>query len=260
MYTHPSGPGKDIKIGCAIGAHESEERPMTNITTILIAVFTALIQAALAGRSILPPTPTPPPITITATPVEVTTTPTAIPTVPPTVVPTTVPTAVPTIVPTATPTNTPTNPPTTPTAALTPKATDIPSAPTYTPTELDLAVLDAINEIRRSEGVRELTLEARYLGVTYVRAQEISVKWSHTRPNGGRGLNVFDEYGVRTGGHRGEILGRGYGVGASEVVSAWVASESHHREMLMPDFTKVGIASYIGTDGRTYIAVLFSNG
>ena len=89
-----------------------------------------------------------------------------------------------------------------------------------------------------------------------VRAAEMAQSFSHTRPNGSRGLTALNEAGVsyRTAG---ENIASGQ-QSAQAVVSAWMNSSGHRANILSSLFGRMGVGqATIG--GRTYWVQLFAD-
>ncbi|MDD6811441.1 MAG: CAP domain-containing protein [Lachnospiraceae bacterium] len=100
-----------------------------------------------------------------------------------------------------------------------------------------LAVLEQINRERKAVGLAELVWDDELAAAADVRAKEITVSFSHTRPNGSEWWTV-NEKAVY-----GENLAKGY-QNAESVMKAWMDSPEHKDNILYPGFRKVGIAVY----------------
>ena len=134
---------------------------------------------------------------------------------------------------------------------------------------LDGMMLKKINDLRASVGAGKLTIDPTLNKYAAVRAQEASVTWSHTRPNGTQGCDM-----ISSSKYRAENLScrsySSYGNTIKEQENAADAmfdnlksSSSHYDNMTFKNFTKVGISTYITKtkDGKTRLttAYLFSN-
>ena len=134
---------------------------------------------------------------------------------------------------------------------------------------LDSMMLSKINDLRASVGAGKLTIDPTLNKYAAVRAQEASVTWSHTRPNGIQGCDM-----ISSSKYRAENLScrsySSYGNSKKEQENAADAmfdnlksSSSHYDNMTFKNFTKVGISTYITKtkDGKTRLttAYLFSN-
>lgn len=118
------------------------------------------------------------------------------------------------------------------------------------------AVLAEVNTARAKNGLSALTLDANMNRAAAVRAAELAQSFSHTRPNGSRGLTALNEAGVsyRTAG---ENIASGQ-QSAQAVVSAWMSSSGHRANILSASFGRMGVGqATIG--GRTYWVQLFAD-
>ncbi len=176
------------------------------------------------------PKPTEKPVTPTATPKPVTPKPTKAPE----------PTEKPV---TPTPTATPTEKPATPT----PTATPIPTAtPTPTPSpEPEMSVEEMASEVIRLTNIERvkagrspLQYHAGLQRAAMVRAEEITRKFSHTRPDGTDSSTALYENGVACDG--GENIAAGQKT-PEAVVRAWMNSSGHKATMMQQSITHIGV-------------------
>ena len=110
-------------------------------------------------------------------------------------------------------------------------------------------VIAKVNEIRVANGLNTLRYDASLEASAAVRANELNVRFSHTRPDGS------DWYTVNPDLMYGENLADGYNT-ADAVVNAWMASPAHKANILKPDFTTVAVSTTV-KDGKTYWAQEF---
>lgn len=145
------------------------------------------------------------------------------------------------VTPTATPT--PTEKPATPT----PTATPIPTAtPTPTPSpEPEMSVEERVSEVIRltniervKAGLSPLQHHAGLQRAAMVRAEEITRKFSHTRPDGTDSSTALYENGVSCS--CGENIAAGQRT-PEAVVRAWMNSPGHKAAILDPDATHIGV-------------------
>lgn len=110
-------------------------------------------------------------------------------------------------------------------------------------------VLSLINQYRSAHGLRTLQESAGLNHLAKARAEECSILFSHTRPQGGSVTNEADVCG--------EIIASGQRspMGA---VQAWQNSISHNQLMLRSDFVRFGSGYYLDAQGNDYWVVLFS--
>lgn len=119
-------------------------------------------------------------------------------------------------------------------------------------------VLIYTNNYRSMHGLPPLTLDSTLSYVASIRAYELHMAWSHTRPDGRKSITVYYDLGVIG---RRSIVGENLGYGqrsASEVVDDWYNSKTHQDNLLKEEFTKMGIA-LVYVDGIPYWAQTFSD-
>jgi uncharacterized protein YkwD len=119
----------------------------------------------------------------------------------------------------------------------------------FAQTDLEAQALAKVNEIRMANGLSAVQYSASLETTSVVRANEITTKFSHTRPDG------TDWYTVNADLQYGENLAEGYNT-ADEVVNAWMASPTHKANILKPDFNTCAISTTT-QNGRTYWAQEF---
>ncbi|MBO4927975.1 MAG: hypothetical protein J5379_06985 [Clostridiales bacterium] len=109
------------------------------------------------------------------------------------------------------------------------------------------AVLELVNQEREANGLEPLSWSGSLAKAAKIRATEIVVKWSHTRPDGSDWYTVSDlTYG--------ENLAYGQ-TSSSEAVEAWMNS-SGHKANILGDYSTLGVACYI-CNGTYYWAQEF---
>ena len=135
-------------------------------------------------------------------------------------------------------------------------------------TVVDNQMLAKINALRASQGLAALTIDPSLTSIAEIRADEASVKWSHTRPNGAQGVDM-----ISSDKWRGENLSYvnypGYTGSADEqnesadiMFDSLVASPTHYDNMVFDQFTKIGIATSVKNTAegtRLTTAYMFSN-
>ena len=148
------------------------------------------------------------------------------------------------------PTEKPTEPPTE-------APTKAPSKPSgsYSTTKLDKAIITAINEKRAEAGLPALSTSKKLSNAAAQRAYEISISWSHSRPNGSSFSTVLKEFGV-SGANPAECLCFiPESPSAKDVVSMWMDSGKDRASLLSEEVDTIAVASY-SEDGILYIAAL----
>ena len=133
---------------------------------------------------------------------------------------------------------------TTPTPTPTPAPTQAPSV--NSPSDpVMLELFNLVNNTRAEHGLSPLSWNSSLAADAAVRAQEIVVSFSHTRPDGSEWWTVDPDRMY------GENLASGQST-AQEVFNSWMASPGH-RANILGDYTTCGFALYYGGDaGSTY--------
>ena len=109
-------------------------------------------------------------------------------------------------------------------------------------------LLRRVNKYREKNGLNSLE-ENDYLNeMAQIRAEELSVRYSHIRPNG----ELVSRYGVN-----GEIGMKGVNT-PREAFLAWKGSKQHNKLMLDREFLTFGSGYYVDGNGKSYWVVLFS--
>lgn len=120
-------------------------------------------------------------------------------------------------------------------------------------------VVALMNQERANAGVGGISQNASLDAVAQIRAQEIALSFSHTRPNGTSCFTVLDEGGIAYM-TAGENIAAGYGDPAS-VMSGWMNSPGHRANILNGSFGQVGIGYYTDPNSGygTYWVQIFTN-
>ena len=170
------------------------------------------------------------------------------------------------VTPTPEPTKKP-EPTATPKPTKTPKPTEIPKPtekPQPTPTPKPVAnpeamaqeVIRLTNIERAKHGKAPLQYHAKLQEAAMVRAKEISILFSHDRPDGRDGLTALGEAGV--GCPSGENIAYGYGT-PEAVIAGWMKSDGHRWAMLDATSTHIGVGFYKSSKGGYYWVQDFSS-
>ena len=111
-------------------------------------------------------------------------------------------------------------------------------------------VLNIVNQRRAENGQSALAMDKSLLESAMLRAAEITVDFSHTRPNGDDCFSVDDlAYG--------ENIAYGFD-SASSVMNAWMDSEGHRNNILRSSYKSVGIGCFY-KNGTYYWVQLFGS-
>lgn len=108
-------------------------------------------------------------------------------------------------------------------------------------------VVRLANKEREAVGLDELVIDSSLMNLAAIRAEELAVSFSHTRPDGtkvsdqGYGENIYS--GKKT---------------ASGAVNWWMNSSGHKANILLEGITKVGAGCYQDTNDSFYWVMIFS--
>ena len=167
------------------------------------------------------------------------------------------------------PESTPNNPSTTPQQ----KPESTPSTPSTTPQQkpestpeqkpstdfssYQQQVLDLVNAERTKRGISALTLDSNLSSVATKKSQDMVNKnyFDHTSPTYGSPFDMMKQFGIsyRTAG---EHIAKGQKT-PQEVVTAWMNSEGHRKNILNPNFTNLGVGIAKDSKGTTYWTQMF---
>ena len=106
-------------------------------------------------------------------------------------------------------------------------------------------VLRLVNVERAKVGAAPLKFAEDLRASAYVRATEITRKFSHTRPDGSKCFTAMPQ--------RGHVLGENLAGGQTspaQVVQAWMDSKSHRDNMLSKRYKEIGIVYYYKQNSR----------
>lgn len=120
-------------------------------------------------------------------------------------------------------------------------------------------MLNKINELRATHDLPALNVDTDLVSYAQIRANEITEKFSHTRPNGTEGLDIIPLSKIYAGENLSwHVMDQGVDAAVEGTFTALVNSPSHLENMIAPEYTKIGIAS-VEFNGRMYVAYMFSN-
>ncbi|MGN0435702.1 MAG: CAP domain-containing protein [Wujia sp.] len=103
-------------------------------------------------------------------------------------------------------------------------------------------VLEMVNEERVRLGLAPLTMNYNLQKASDIRAKEIVVSFSHTRPDGSACITAISQVGVRFG-YAGENIAVGYYT-TETVMEAWINSEGHYANIVNPNYTQMAVSCY----------------
>ena len=117
-------------------------------------------------------------------------------------------------------------------------------------------VVDLVNKERNKAGLNSLSIDTKIESAAMVRSKKIEKSFSHTRPDGSSFSTVLSESGVSFRG-AGENIAWGQ-KSPEEVMNGWMNSSGHRANILYSNFKNIGVAYYVGSNGRTYWTQLFT--
>ncbi len=109
--------------------------------------------------------------------------------------------------------------------------------------DFETAVINAVNEQRVANGLSPLSHSTELSKAANIRAKEISVIFSHTRPDGSFWFTVSPLAA-------GENMVKGYNT-PDEMMQAWINGESY-KEMLAKEYKTIGVGCYYDSNTDTY--------
>ena len=115
------------------------------------------------------------------------------------------------------------------------------------------SVLELLNAARAEEDLLPLQMDSVLMDAAMQRALELSVYYSHTRPNGTNGADIVEWRGAV-----GENVAAGR-ISAAEVMEDWLNSPAHRSNILSEKYRSVGIGVF-ETGGILYWVQLFDGG
>ena len=150
--------------------------------------------------------------------------------------------------------------PETPDAPITPDVPTTPDVPDSSEDEADvhpyvLKVVELVNKERKSAGLNPVTLNTDATTAAQVRAEESSVSFSHTRPDGTSFATALKDAGVS---YRscGENIAWGQKT-PEQVMEGWMNSAGHRANILNASYTEIGMGFYQNASGVNYWSQLF---
>ena len=110
-----------------------------------------------------------------------------------------------------------------------------------TVTNYEKEVVRLVNEIRKQNGLRELTYDWQLSRVARIKSEDMrdNKYFSHTSPTYGSPFQMMKSFGI-TYRSAGENIARGQAT-PQAVVNAWMNSAGHRANILNPSFTRIGV-------------------
>ena len=113
-------------------------------------------------------------------------------------------------------------------------------------------MVDLANAERRKAGVPEVAKDSKLMELAAMRAEELATSYSHTRPNG-----EGDQYTGEPD-YEWVMCNIGHGqVTPDQIISDWMDSSGHRRNMLYEGHDSVGAGCYQDESGHFYWCIIF---
>ncbi|MCH5194570.1 MAG: hypothetical protein J1F11_11450 [Oscillospiraceae bacterium] len=117
-------------------------------------------------------------------------------------------------------------------------------------------VIELVNKERKNAGRSELISDDTLNEIAQMRANELTQKFSHTRPDGSSCFTAFDEAGV-VNMAAAENIAAGQ-KNSKEVMNSWMNSPGHKSNILNSSYTKIGVGC-VKSGGKYYWVQVFSD-
>lgn len=118
-----------------------------------------------------------------------------------------------------------------------------------------LKVIELVNAERAKVDVGPVTeTEMLYIAAS-ARAKELEALFSHTRIDGREGFSILSDFDIARNAWS-ENIGAGQKT-PQQIVDGWMNSDGHRKNLLNPNYTKIGVGIYMDASGRLYWAQLF---
>ena len=111
-----------------------------------------------------------------------------------------------------------------------------------------LEVIRLTNIERENRGLEPLEVDGDLMALAQIRAEEVSVKYSHERPDGTRVVKEHPGYGENVGAK----------ASAEKQVTSWMSSEGHCANILRERFHRIGVGCYQTAGGSHYWVQVFA--
>ena len=113
-------------------------------------------------------------------------------------------------------------------------------------------VIRLVNNERAKAGVAPLEMDLSLMQSCNIRAEELTIKFDHVRPNGASCFSVIAFESKASG----ENIAKGQ-TDASSVMATWMNSKGHRDNILSPNFTHIGVG-YLLQNNTAYWVQLFA--
>lgn len=114
-------------------------------------------------------------------------------------------------------------------------------------------VIQLVNAERQKAGLSPLQADSWLNSYALTRSKELPSNFNHVRPDGSDPLTPVMKHGYMSAG---ENIAYGYTT-PEDVVTAWMNSPGHRKNILSPGFTHIGVGCYYG-NGVFYWTQIFA--
>lgn len=123
--------------------------------------------------------------------------------------------------------------------------------------EMKQEIVSLINKERVRIGLNELEVSPKVMQAAQIRADECTVSYSHTRPNGKSFNTVFKDVNLASGGRENIASGVVFG-SAQTIVEAWFNSPGHYEALTASAYNYIGVGIARDASGYYYFSTLFT--
>jgi uncharacterized protein YkwD len=121
-------------------------------------------------------------------------------------------------------------------------------------TKIKAQMLALCNKYREAAGLDDLAETAEMDKAADIRAKEISVLYSHLRPDGRCTSSVLTDLGISYNAGSEVIVGEDTGNDGNGAIAAWKDSPGHWDDIMTPDWTAAGFGVYdVDNAGRFFV-------
>ena len=125
---------------------------------------------------------------------------------------------------------------------------------------LEESLMTEINNLRVSKGLHELKCDPVLTEIATIRAQEASIKWSHTRPDGTDGLDLIPMSYEWAGENLSWCRYKSIPEMTKTKINALINSPLHYENLVAPEYNNFGVASYYDIENdRVFVAYCFGS-
>lgn len=122
--------------------------------------------------------------------------------------------------------------------------------------DFQMEVVRLVNIERKKRGLKPLTISNKLFSAANVRANELTRKFSHTRPDGSEYITAVESSGYDWS-FVAENIAAGQ-INPSDVMKSWMNSDGHRRNILNPNYKEIGVG-FVNYKGTIYWVQLFGS-